>query len=156
MTAAEFASWRTASVASYAAHTAAASGRPVEETAPRAAADFDRLLAEGLETPRTWLLRVLDGAGTDVGVLWLGPQPDRDDALYVFDVAIDPEHRGRGLGRAAMTAAEQIARSAGMCEIGLQVFGFNDTARRLYDSLGYRVVATRMTKTLADRPAPEG
>ncbi len=156
MTAAEFVSWRATSVATYAADIAAASGRPVEQVEPRAAAQFDELLPGGLDTPRTWLLRVLDEAGTDVGVLWLGPQPDRDDALYVYDIHLDPEHRGRGLGRAAMTAAEQIARSAGVTEIGLQVFGFNETARRLYDSLGYRVVATRMTKSLADRGATGG
>jgi hypothetical protein len=34
-------------------------------------------------------------------------------------------------------------------EIGLNVFGFNDGARRLYESLGYRVLTVQMTKTLS-------
>ena len=47
-----------------------------------------------------------------------------------------------------MLAAEDVVREAGLAEVSLNVFGFNDVARRLYDSLGYRVVSTAMTKTL--------
>ena len=64
------------------------------------------------------------------------------------DIEIHEPWRHRGFGRAAMVAAEQIVRDAGTGEIGLNVFGFNEPARRLYDSLGYRVVATQMTKRL--------
>ena len=48
-----------------------------------------------------------------------------------------------------MLAAEHLVGEAGITEIGLNVFGFNERARRLYDSLGYRVVATQMTKSVA-------
>jgi len=51
-----------------------------------------------------------------------------------------------------MVAAEDVVRRAGLSELGLNVFGFNEAARRLYDSLGYRVVATQMTKTLRAAP----
>ena len=47
-----------------------------------------------------------------------------------------------------MIAVESLVKEAGETEIGLNVFGFNEAARRLYDSLGYRVVATVMTKTI--------
>lgn len=47
-----------------------------------------------------------------------------------------------------MIAVESLVKEAGETEIGLNVFGFNAPARRLYDSLGYRVVATVMTKTI--------
>jgi GNAT superfamily N-acetyltransferase len=62
---------------------------------------------------------------------------------------IEEEHRGKGYGRAAMLAAEQVVQAAGMTHIALNVFGFNTTARAMYDSLRYRVVSTQMTKPLA-------
>jgi ribosomal protein S18 acetylase RimI-like enzyme len=66
----------------------------------------------------------------------------------VYDIEIHERRRHRGFGWAAMVAAEDLVRDAGIGEIGLNVFGFNEAARRLYDSLGYRVVATQMTKRL--------
>ena len=94
-------------------------------------------------------MRVLDQGGSDVGVLWIGPHPTRDGAAFVYDVEIDAAWRGQGLGRAAMQAAEALATREGIPAIGLSVFGFNDGARRLYESLGYQVVATQMLKELA-------
>ncbi len=47
-----------------------------------------------------------------------------------------------------MIAVESLVKEAGVTEIMLNVFGFNEPARRLYASLGYRVVATTMTKTI--------
>ncbi len=62
---------------------------------------------------------------------------------------IDPAHRGRGLGRAAMVLAEEAARSQGASELGLNVFGPNTVARRLYESLGYETTAVNMRKPLS-------
>ena len=46
-----------------------------------------------------------------VGVLWLGePYDGEPDALWVYDIEIDPDHRGRGLGRDPMLLAEAEAR----------------------------------------------
>lgn len=82
--------------------------------------------------------------------MWLGAHPERSGDAFVYDLEISESVRRRGYGRAAMLAAEQVVRSAGMSEIGLNVFGFNGSARALYESVGYRVVATQMTKTLDD------
>jgi ribosomal protein S18 acetylase RimI-like enzyme len=67
---------------------------------------------------------------------------------YVFDIAIEEAERGKGLGRATMLAAEEYVRRQGQAEIGLNVFGFNEPARALYESLGYHVVAVQMRKQL--------
>jgi ribosomal protein S18 acetylase RimI-like enzyme len=149
MTAAEYESWSEKSIRSYAQDIADSSGQPFELALERARAEYPVLLPHGLATERTWLLTVIDQAGSPVGALWIGPHPQRPDAAYIYDIEIAEEHRGRGIGRAAMTAAEQVVTEAGISEIGLNVFGFNSTARNLYDSLGYRVVATQMTKTLS-------
>ena len=47
-------------------------------------------------------------------------------------------------------AAEGIVRDAGLPVLGLNVFGDTTTARRLYDSLGYRVDAQQMSKAVRE------
>jgi ribosomal protein S18 acetylase RimI-like enzyme len=89
-----------------------------------------------------------DGGGASVGTLWIGPHAERSDAAYIYDTHVDESRRGEGLGRTAMLAAEELVKAAGFHEISLNVFGFTDVAQRLYTSLGYRVVATQMTKRL--------
>jgi len=143
----EFERWSSASLDTYAGDLVRAGGGTHDEVRQRARDLFAELMPEGLDTPGTWLMRVLE-EGVDVGVLWLGPNPQRPGVVHVFEITIDAEHRGRGVGRAAMLAAEDVVREAGLAEVSLNVFGFNDVARRLYDSLGYRVVSTAMTKTL--------
>jgi ribosomal protein S18 acetylase RimI-like enzyme len=106
------------------------------------------VLPDGFATEGTWLLAVeADGVGR-VGVIWIGPHQQRADAVFLYDIEIDEAHRGKGYGRAALLAAEQILVDAGVREIGLNVFGFNDGARRLYESLGYRTLSVQMSKPL--------
>lgn len=145
----EFRAWNDRAVESYAQDTARASGRPFEAARERATAQFTQFLPDGQRTPNTWLMTVCDDNGAAVGRLWVGPHPERSDLAYVFDIEIDESRRGEGLGRAAMIATEQLVRDAGIHEIGLNVFGFNEPAHRLYTSLGYRVVATQMAKPLS-------
>jgi len=71
---------------------------------------------------------------------------------WVWDVVIDPEHRGQGYGRAAMQLAETYAHARGARTLGLSVFGFNSAARGLYESLGYETTSVKMRKHLE---APE-
>ncbi|WP_411731667.1 hypothetical protein [Paeniglutamicibacter sp.] len=47
-----------------------------------------------------------------------------------------------------MLLAEQKAKSAGAVELGLNVFGYNTGARKLYESLGYEPPSIRMAKPL--------
>lgn len=144
----EFPPFREAQVRAFSAALGAAESRPAAEFVRTAHELFDRLMPDGLATAGMRVLHVLDDDGRDAGVLWVGPHRQRADALYVNDVEIDTEHRGRGLGRAAMLTAEQIARDGGYAAIGLNVFGYNEVARSLYDSLGYQVASTQMTKGL--------
>ena len=148
MTAAEYDGWVVVEIGSYAADIARASGCTLEEAHLRAEQQTQELLSNGVGTPDHHLLRVLDDTGTPVGVLWVGPQPQRRDAGWVYEVEIDESRRGEGLGRAAMLAAERITRDSGWNALGLDVFGHNPRARSLYDSLGYEVASTTMTKPL--------
>jgi ribosomal protein S18 acetylase RimI-like enzyme len=146
MTEQEYEPWRELQIETYSADIARASGVPADRE--KTLAEFGTLLPDGLATDGHDVFVVLDESGTRVGTIWLGPYPDRPNAAYVWDVRIDEASRGRGYGRAAMRAAEDLLRSRDIDEIGLNVFGFNERAQQLYTSLGYRVVSTRMTKTL--------
>ena len=148
MTPDEYDAWIVDEIAAYAGDLARASGATLEEAHLRAEQQTKDLLPDGPASDGVHLLRVLDAAGEPVGVLWLGRHPQRRSAGWVYEVRIDEARRGEGLGRAAMLAAEQVAREAGWSALGLNVFGHNPRARGLYDSLGYEVAATTMAKPL--------
>jgi len=57
--------------------------------------------------------------------------------VNIHDMAVRPEARGRGVGRALMLAVEAEARTRGACKITLEVLSGNDTAKGLYAALGY-------------------
>lgn len=65
------------------------------------------------------------------------------DSWYINIVAVDPDHRGRGLGRQLMDVAETLARAEALARMSLVVADVNAAARRLYGSLGYREAARR-------------
>jgi ribosomal protein S18 acetylase RimI-like enzyme len=148
MTAAEYEAWIEQAAVSYAEDRAAATGISVAVSLEKARAQLPTLLPEGHATPGMHLFVVVDDAGSDVGELWLGPHPDRPDTLFVWDISIREEFRGRGLGRAAMLAAEDVAVRVAAEAIGLNVFGPNTVARHLYESLGYGVTSQQMLKEL--------
>jgi GNAT superfamily N-acetyltransferase len=57
--------------------------------------------------------------------------------VNIHDMAVLPEARGQGVGRALMLAVEAEARARGACKITLEVLSGNDTAKGLYAALGY-------------------
>lgn len=57
--------------------------------------------------------------------------------LNVHDLAVLPAHRGRGVGRALLAAAERCARERGCCKLTLEVQDSNARARGLYRSFGF-------------------
>jgi ribosomal protein S18 acetylase RimI-like enzyme len=152
MTEEEFASWRERSERVYAEQRAAALGRPVEETLAEAVAETEHLLPNGSATDGHHFLRVLD-SDEPVGWLWIGPHPDKHGAAWIWDIEIAEAAQGRGIGRATMLAAEELMTAEGASDLGLNVFGNNQRAIALYESLDYSVVSMRMIKRL-DRRSP--
>lgn len=66
-----------------------------------------------IETHEIWLA---EESGDLTGALLLDPRPDH---LNIWSVATAPGHRGRGLGRALLAAAEARARALGLCKLRL-------------------------------------
>lgn len=75
-------------------------------------------------------------------------RPPRADRAYIGHVAVRPELRGGGIGRALVGWLLQAARDEGFRVAALDVADDNPRARALYEGLGFRCVATRRS-TLA-------
>jgi ribosomal protein S18 acetylase RimI-like enzyme len=58
---------------------------------------------------------------------------------WVYYVAVGPEHRHRGVGRALMQGVEKGLMQLGCPKLNLQVRSTNDQAVSFYRRLGYRV-----------------
>jgi ribosomal protein S18 acetylase RimI-like enzyme len=133
----------------YAAELAEQLYLDVEAAAARAQRSAAAAFPDGIPAPGNWLYAVEDGEGTRVGLLWLGePESGETDVLWIYDIEIEPAHRGRGLGRDTMRLAEAEARRLGRRRIKLNVFARNTVARALYLSLGFEEMAIEMSKAI--------
>ena len=124
-------------------------GRTRADAESNAAKSFDSSFPDGAPAPGHAVFDVIDEAGDAVGFLWIGTDTSDDPAAWwVWNIEIDADKRGRGYGRRTMVLGEEYARSQGATTLGLNVFGTNTTARRLYETLGYETTALQMRKPL--------
>jgi ribosomal protein S18 acetylase RimI-like enzyme len=70
------------------------------------------------------------------------PSTDLDEPpgtyALVSDLAVLKAHRGRGIGRALLEAAEVLARQHGAADVRIGALAGNTAAESLYRALGYR------------------
>lgn len=144
----EFAAWLPKMRIRYAEDMVRDAGLPPERATAKAEEDIERLFPGGEPSAEQFVF-VVEAEGEPVGDLWLA---ERDDSfqrsLFVFDICLDESQRGKGYGKVAMLFAEEEARRRGHDRVGLNVFGRNEVARRLYKSLGYEENAVAMSKKL--------
>jgi len=57
--------------------------------------------------------------------------------INIHDLAVSPEHRGRGISRALLDAVERKARTLGCAKLTLEVLEGNARARRVYLAAGF-------------------
>lgn len=149
MTAEEYAANRGPAIETF-AHGIAESRRiSLDEARARAESQVEGVVPQGVETADL-LFRTAWVDDRPVGSIWIGmpDPPDRPDTAWVYFVAVDPEHRGKGYGRAIMLAAETELSGLGVPRLKLNVFGNNTVAIGLYRSLGYEVDSQQMAKAL--------
>lgn len=58
---------------------------------------------------------------------------------WVYHLAVVPEHRRHGFGRAMMAAAEDRLRAFGCAKINLQILRSNAEVVRFYEHIGYGI-----------------
>jgi ribosomal protein S18 acetylase RimI-like enzyme len=82
--------------------------------------------------------RYLELWGEDLRPFFLTPQ----SSWMIETVAVLPEVRGRGLGKALLQAMLKEGRSQRYSHVGIRVINGNDIARRTYESVGFKPYQT--------------
>ncbi|RZS62166.1 acetyltransferase (GNAT) family protein [Xylanimonas ulmi] len=155
MTDASFAAYLDAAVDEYAREIRSTDHVAWGEALDHSRKDYEDLLPQGRASAGHVLLDVVESqAGARVGALWLEVRPP--SAAFAYDVYLQPDWRGRGLGRAAVGAAARWCRGEGVRVLGLSVFGRNAAARALYDSLGFTVVVEALRRPVEPAPPVAG
>ncbi|MBC7479846.1 MAG: GNAT family N-acetyltransferase [Pseudorhodobacter sp.] len=82
-------------------------------------------------------MRLAEGDGRVVGFAIHQHHPSTwvlGDDCYLEDLYVEPDQRGKGIGRALMEDLQQLAKSKGWNRLYWHSDGDNVAARRLYDS----------------------
>ena len=148
MTEEEFVVWRERSEQEYAVEIARSRDLDPEVAVAQAVGEFAELLPDGLASPdmHLWTAVVDD---EPVGIGWFElRQRASGVSAWIFDIQVDPDRRGQGLGRGLLHALHDAARDLGAASMTLNVFGGNAPAIRLYESSGYAVTSQQMRREL--------
>ena len=145
-----YADYLKAAVLNYAQENIEAGRWPKEGALARSQADFENLLANGIETPNHYLFDIKTvEADIAVGIIWVAVEKKYGiRSAFIYDVEIKPEFRRQGYAKAAFEALELFIRELGISSIGLHVFGHNLGAQALYHKLGYEITGINMQKSL--------
>ena len=65
-------------------------------------------------------------------------------SIYIHDLCVDEAIRGQHIGKSLFEHVRKEASAMGCYEISLNVWEGNDTARRFYDSMGFKQKSTTM------------
>ena len=109
----------------------------------------DDLLRHLEDQPANSYLFVAEADGERVGFIHLQRTEDfftGRSNCHVSDLAVAPEHEGRGIGKALLAHAEAWAHEHHCQLVTLAVFPGNERARALYESTGYAPDLLRLAK----------
>ncbi len=89
---------------------------------------------------------VEDENGNRCGLIWIYNREPFwrfvNQHVWIYNLHILPKYRGQGLAKRLLLKIEEYAQKQNLSIIALHVLSFNTKARHLYESLGYKLVAT--------------
>lgn len=143
-----YVSWNARLIEEFAREKVDSGNWPAEGALDRSAKENARDLPQGLDTPgHDIFVGLVDGV--EVGVLWLFTNPAlKTPETMIYDIEITEQHRGKGLGRELLTAAEEWCADHSIGLLKLHVFGKNTTAISLYESAGFEATNINMAKII--------
>jgi len=98
----------------------------------------EKVMPAAIEGKSVVFVAHADGEMAGTVQLVLAMPPNQQHRAEIAKLLVHPNHRGKGVARALMLAAEETARAAGRSLITLDT-RTNDLAEALYFSLGYQL-----------------
>lgn len=148
MTEEEFNALKAAMYASYPEERARATvGTVTPEDIEAGRRQIDELMHDGVQSKEHHYWKMVAPEAGAVGDLWVFID-DAKHRAFIYFIGTDAAHRGHGYAQQALEALEMEVRPLGVTQIGLNVFGDNSVARRLYERVGYEAQAILMSKDI--------
>jgi ribosomal protein S18 acetylase RimI-like enzyme len=121
---------------------------------PQTARGYGSYLGSQLDNPDVIVL-VAERDGVVIGYTYAGVEGTdymslRGPAGVVYDIVVDPPHRGKGVGRMLLRATLRALKSAGSPRAVLSTAERNEAAQRLFEGAGFRRTMIEMTLELDD------
>ena len=66
--------------------------------------------------------------------------------LQIEHISVEPDHQGKGIGKALMDRANQLAEELALSRISLGSWSFNQQAHAFFHTQGYEIYNVRMWK----------
>ncbi|AIQ55208.1 GNAT family N-acetyltransferase [Paenibacillus sp. FSL R7-0331] len=112
--------------------------------------EMTRFLPQGLYTEGAYLYSIVEEeTGTQAGYIWFNVNRGRQGKeAFIYDFYIFEPYQRNGYGSGALALLDDEARSMGVTQIGLHVFGDNERALKLYQKMGYGITDISMSKKL--------
>ncbi len=116
----------------------------------RTPADYAGFLVRQLDDPRVVIL-VADDHGDVIGYSYGAIEGYdymalRGPAGALYDIVVDSEYRGRGVGRLLLEVTLEALESRGAPRVVLSTAQSNDVAQRLFERAGFRRTMIEMTR----------
>jgi len=125
----------------YAQEITKARGISIEEAMQITNKEYDTLLPDGLQSKNQYLYTIENNENENIGIMWFSSQSNHgDNELFLCDVEVNKEYRGKGYGRESMDLLESKVKEFNMHTISLHVFLHNKIAYSLYNKIGYKEV----------------
>jgi ribosomal protein S18 acetylase RimI-like enzyme len=119
---------------------------------PRTEHGYASFLGTQLEQPHVVVL-VAERDGAVIGYTYAGVEGFdymslRGPAGVLYDIVVDPGHRGHGVGRMLLDATIAALAARGASQVVLSTAERNESAQRLFDRAGFRRTMIEMTREL--------
>lgn len=123
---------------------------------PGTEAGYGGFLVSELDRKEVIVL-VAEQDGGAIGYVYAGMEGNdwmalRGPAGAIYDIVVDPDHRGQGVGRRLLDAVLDELAARGAPRVVLSTATRNETAQRLFAKAGFRSTMIEMTRETT--PAP--
>jgi len=120
----------------------------------RTESGYGSFLGTQLDEPNIVIL-VAERDGEVIGYTYAGVEGIdymslRGPAGVLYDIVVDPAHRGQGIGRMLLDAAMAALKARGAMQVVLSTAERNPVAQHLFDRAGFRRTMIEMTRELHD------